>query len=129
MGHFYSELNTTLSTVEYVSSSPETDEQLLTSLMRVDEGLKRTNLMLEVGSSFINTDISSQPFFFMHRIHHQVNEDGELDEHQWNELKKVKDGLEYMKNGLYSEETGQVDKNISIQEFNQIINEGARMGE
>jgi hypothetical protein len=128
LNRFYHELDTTLYAVENVLSSSETEEHLLESLMRLEKRFERTYLVLDAGNSFLNDDINKQTRLFMHRINLNVIEDGKFQENERYELKRIKEALEFIKNGLYSEETGQEGKNISIKEFNEILEEGARIG-
>ncbi|MBO8173109.1 MAG: hypothetical protein H0Z33_14615 [Bacillaceae bacterium] len=128
LNQFYHELDGALSQVDFILSS-ERDEHVdyIYNLALLDKRLERTYLTLEAGSHYVDRDITTPTYFFMNRIKlPQGNEELILEE---NELRRIKEALQYMKERLYSEETGQENKNITIPELNDILREGARLGE
>jgi len=103
------------------------DSDISDRLIELDHKLETTNLLLHIGSRSVDSRINDQPRFFIGRIIQNQHNSGLTDE-QKSELEKLQRGLKYMKDGLYSQKTGQEIK-ISVKEFNQIIEEGARIGE
>ena len=125
LNEFYSKLDNTLDSVDYLLSSVDSD--ISDRLIELDHKLETTNLLLHIGSRSVDSRINDQPRFFIGRIIQNQHNSGLTDE-QKSELEKLQRGLKYMKDGLYSQKTGQEIK-ISVKEFNQIIEEGARIGE
>jgi len=132
LNQFYHELDITLSQIDFLLSSYEGDENfdLGYNLSLLDKRLERTHLTLESGNNYVDSEIRTQTYFFMNRIKiPRANDDGELGKNVKEELESIKEGLEYMKVGLSSEGTEQENKNITVKEFNEILKEGAAIGD
>lgn len=128
LNEFYKNLDSTLDSVDYLLSTEDSD--IADRLIDLDHNLETTNLLLRMGYRTVDSRIKDQPRFFIGRIiQKQNNNDGGLTDEQRSELEKVQKGLKYMKNGIYSQETGQENIKISVKEFNEIIEEGARIGD
>ncbi|AOM83877.1 hypothetical protein [Salisediminibacterium beveridgei] len=125
LNEFYANLDNTLYSIEYFLSE---EEKGVTTLASIEHNLETTHLLLRMGDKTVNSHISAQPRFFAGRITQHPNDEGTLTEEQQSELEKVREGLQYMKEGLYSEETGQENKHLSAKEFNAIIEQGASIG-
>ncbi|WP_138420840.1 hypothetical protein [Aquibacillus sediminis] len=129
LNEFYAHLDSTVYSVQYLLSNRE-EMDITGNLMNIEHNLETTNLLLRMGDRTVDSNITSHPRFFVGRIMpNPLNDDGRLTNEQRSELEKVQKGIEYMKEGLYSEQTGQENKDLSVKEFNEIIKEGAKIGE
>lgn len=129
LNEFYAHLDNTDQSVQYLLSNTE-EMDISGILMSIENNLETTNLLLSIGNRTVDSNITYHPRFFVGRITIEpANDDGRLTKEQRSELQKVEKGLEYMKEGLYSEQTGQENKDLSAKEFNEIIEKGASLGE
>jgi len=129
LNEFYAHLDSTVQSVQYLLSNTE-EMDITGNLMSIENNLETTNLLLRIGDRTVDSNINSHPRFFVGRITlSPANDDRRLTKEQRSELEKVQKGLEYMKEGLYSEQTGQENKDLSAKEFNEIIEKGASIGE
>ena len=121
---FYNELNDTISYIENVSTDDE-GYMLTYKLNRVDKSLTRTGLVLESGHHFLNTDIILSSFrsFFYYQPIMDFSEDGSLSKNEKIKLNNIKKELENVKEDLDEKKEGQLNKKMSIEEFNEIIKE------
>ncbi|TFB19546.1 DUF1741 domain-containing protein [Filobacillus milosensis] len=127
LNEFYHHLDLTLMAADNILESPEDIEDWDYHLKKLRHHLDQTSLVLETGNRFIDWDIQIESYFFKYVSNFSA--DDEPTEEQLAELENIRDALQYMKDGLYSEETGQENKDLSIDQFNEIISEGAKLGE
>ncbi|MEN2766067.1 hypothetical protein [Ornithinibacillus xuwenensis] len=125
LNHFYHELDLSISSVDTVLSlTPETkkkEEGLTEILYQIEKRVERTGLILETGNNLLNNEIRTETNYFIHRGIPGFGEDGEIDESEKEYLKTLKNELELIRKGMYSEETGQENPGLTIKQFNELI--------
>ncbi len=121
LNKFYDNVNLTLSYMEN-DEYTELEEGSLTKYMtELGMRLEKTNMTLEAGRSFVSRDIPMNKFTFFTLPVHQFAENGELTAEEMRYLEFLEEKLTSIQSQLYSEDTGQENPNISVEEFGEII--------
>ncbi|QGT98801.1 hypothetical protein SYNTR_0208 [Candidatus Syntrophocurvum alkaliphilum] len=121
LNRFYFELMDTISLIDSTVSKDLDEDRLTKNLININNNLERLHLSLDIANRSIHTDIRRHTRLFAHHPVTQFAENGQLDEDEKRYLLGIKEFLESIHKGLYSEETNQENPNISIEEFNEII--------
>ncbi len=140
INHFYFSIKdsqTTLNRIIELHHLPSVQDNLEEELHRFNEQMLKTNYILQYGNLFVDRDIYYFRYFqnmnfLIHGLHSTTNnrdpiivppfaEDGVIDEAELAVLKWIKDDLDTIQQGLYSEETRQENPNITVEQFNEIV--------
>lgn len=121
LDQFFHEVDRTLGSVDHLLSETEVGD-VKGDLLEIDKRLERIHIVLESGNNFVDEDIDTQPYLFMHRIKNSVNEDGTLEQAQKLELEKIKRALETIQKG--SDE----NNDIKVNDLNEILNKASEIG-
>ena len=117
--------------IDEIIDNNEDIDTLVFNFNRLHEHMQKADQLLYYSSAFINKEIYYYFYFknldfMVHGLASSTNyvapflEDGKLDEVEIAILEWVKQDLENIRQGLYSEETRQEDPKISIDKFNEI---------
>lgn len=121
LNRFYFQLTDTISLIDSTISKDLDEERLTRNLINIDNNLERLHLLLDIANRSIANDIRRHTRLFVHHSAIRFSENGKLDEDEKRYLVGIKEFLESIHEGLYSEETNQENPNIRINEFNKII--------
>ncbi len=135
VNHFYFSINDAISSIDNLVNYPNGNVDV--NLSRLKERLQKVDYILFYGSFFVDREIYYYKYFedmqfMINGLHLTVNnrapvevapfgEDGIVDEEEILYLQLMKNDLEQILNGLYSEETRQENPHITIKEFNRIV--------
>ncbi len=123
LDQFFLEVDLTLGSIDHLLSDTEEDD-VMRDLLEIDKRLERINIVLESGNHFVDEEIETQPYLFMHRIKdsENENEDGTLERSQRLELEKIKRALEAIQKG--SDEKNE----LKVNDLNEILNKASEIG-
>src|SRR5690625_2996069 len=119
LNQFYFKLESTINSLGSILEQPLIENHMEQALLQLDRELEQTDLILNAGNLFVDREIGSF-IFSNHPINHFADNSTLADE-ELSYLKDLKKDLETIQMGLYSDETGQENSNLSIHRFNEII--------
>ncbi|MBO8155676.1 MAG: hypothetical protein H0Z32_04390 [Bacillaceae bacterium] len=125
LNRFYFQLDDTIASLEYALTikDPEKQELLTSAMYKIEKNLEETHLTLEMGDLFLDKNIRTSVHYFMNRGIPLFANDGKLTVEEEAFLLKMKENLEFIRQGMYSEETGQEDPNLNVDTLNELISE------
>jgi hypothetical protein len=121
LNQFYFKLESAISSVDSILEQPSEGNDLEQSLLQLDRDLEQTDLILNAGYRLIDREIYGHTFLFSNHPINHFADNNRLTEDELNYLEDLKKDLKTIQMGLYSDETGQENRNLSIQRFNDII--------
>jgi len=123
LNRFYMELSPTIDTIEWLLSNEKdkTDEAYQTRVSILETRLAKLYTILDVGDATLTYDIHHNFTFALYAHYEDINEKNKKY------LKELKEVLLFVQKEMYSEETRQEDPNLTVEEFNQIIDEGTEL--
>lgn len=122
LSNFYYELSSTNRVLHSIVEQPPEENDLEQGLLQIERGLERTSLMLDVGRKLITKPITQTYLFSDHPIG-QFADDDTLTSDEVHYLKNLMKNLDAIQARLYSEETRQVNTDLSISAFNNILDD------
>ncbi|MET3683467.1 hypothetical protein ABID56_001562 [Alkalibacillus flavidus] len=133
LNHFYHDLDMTIASIEslldrYDESEGEID-RLDDRLSVINTRLEKAGTRLDSGDLFLDSSIRDAPRFFYHREVYRMGADGELRRDEVDQLQALLDELKTLADGMYSEERGQEDPDLAVDQFNELIRQLTRNDE
>jgi hypothetical protein len=121
LNQFYSKLEAARRSLDSVLEHELEGNDLEQALLQVEKNLEQTDLVLDAGGHFVDREIFSHMSIFAYHPINQFADNSTLTDAELRYLQNLKKDLETIQNGLYSNETGQENRNLSVQHFNDII--------
>ncbi|MFD1363134.1 MULTISPECIES: hypothetical protein [Bacillaceae] len=125
LNHFYHELTSVMQPLDSILEKSLEGKELEQALQQVEQNLEATDRVLNAGSLFVDRDIASHVSFFSNHPINQFADDNTLTNEEVQYLENLKEDLDTIQMGLYSDETGQENPELSIRVFNDIITGGS----
>ncbi|WP_062108076.1 hypothetical protein [Bacillus niameyensis] len=132
LNNLYFELMRSVHVIDLtLSFDPETDanENLTGLLYSIEDRLQSIELTLKLGQHWVDKDIHSARFQLSFLYREDIpgfSKDGVLDNSEKLYLETLRDELESIREGMYSEETKQENPNLTIKQLNKLISEANR---
>jgi hypothetical protein len=121
LNQFYHKLESAMSSLDTVLEQPLEGNDLEQALQHFEKNLEQTDLVLDAGGRFVDRQIYSHMSIFANHPINQFSDNNMLTDVELQYLENLKKDLETIQTGLYSDETGQENPNLSVHRFNDII--------
>lgn len=120
LNRFYIAVERPITLIDYVLEEAPEERELERSLLRIEHELEKADELLDAGCTFASLDIGYTQIFTRHPIV-QFADGDELTNEEKQYLKDLKEDLQSIRIGMYSDETEQENPNISPYAFKEIL--------
>jgi len=126
LNRFYNELTPAINDIEVLLYEKDMDEERFNDrIVILETRLAKLDSILDLGSATLSYNIQDQPSFTQYADLENLYE----NEDNQKVLRGLKEVLFLVQKEMYSEETKQEDPNLTVDEFNQIIQKGTSLYE
>src|SRR5690625_412232 len=120
LNRLYVTVGSSISQIDHVLREVSEGRELERSLLRIEHELEKVENLLDSGRLLASLEIGHTQIFSQHPIV-QFSDDDKLTKEERQYLKDLKEDLQSIRIGMYSEETEQENPNLSMEAFNDIL--------